>query len=503
MSRRDTVVRRALSALLLGPAVLVLAVVLPASSASAHPLDVYVQGSYVTLAPSKVSVELDLSPGVLLAPRVLDVLDVDRDRQISDSEARSYAEQVLHEVEVRADDRLLTVELTSVEVPPYLTVQAGYGTLRVYGEAGGAPTVAGEHQIFFRNGFAPTGSAYQVNAFVENGAPVTLGLQRRDEAQQQSVVNYQIDSAAAGSTAGRTAGGDAAARPSPQNRLLEYVDGPSLSGWAMLFALGAAALLGALHALTPGHAKTLMAAYLVGSGGTARNAVALGAVVTFTHTASVVVIGLIALLASQFLVPGLLVPGLEITAGLLVVALGLRLLRQRWSARGAWTPHHDHDAHRHDNHRHDNHREPHHHEDLDAQDEHAHHVLVHSGASTDGASTDGASTDDGGGHGHGHDARGASVHAHGGRAHTHAIPVEGITPRSLVAMGVSGGLVPCPEALGVMVLAVGVNRIVLGLGLILSFSIGLAAVLMGLGLLLVRSRSLVARLGGFDRFDRR
>ena len=66
--------------------------------------------------------------------------------------------------------------------------------------------------------------------------------------------------------------------------------------------------------------------------------------------------------------------------------------------------------------------------------------------------------------------------------------------RGLVAMGVSGGLVPCPEALGVMVLAVGVNRTVFGLGLILSFSLGLAAVLMGLGLILVHSRRLTGRL---------
>ena len=65
-------------------------------------------------------------------------------------------------------------------------------------------------------------------------------------------------------------------------------------------------------------------------------------------------------------------------------------------------------------------------------------------------------------------------------------------------MGVSGGLVPCPEALGIMVIAIGLNRIVLGLGLIVSFSFGLAAVLIAIGILLVRSRSLVERFGGSD-----
>ena len=68
---------------------------------------------------------------------------------------------------------------------------------------------------------------------------------------------------------------------------------------------------------------------------------------------------------------------------------------------------------------------------------------------------------------------------------------------SLVAMGVSGGLVPCPEALGIMVIAIGLNRIVLGLGLIVAFSFGLAAVLIAIGILLVRSRSLLERFGGW------
>jgi ABC-type nickel/cobalt efflux system permease component RcnA len=65
-------------------------------------------------------------------------------------------------------------------------------------------------------------------------------------------------------------------------------------------------------------------------------------------------------------------------------------------------------------------------------------------------------------------------------------------------MGVSGGLVPCPEGLGIMVIAIGLNRILLGLGLIVSFSFGLAAVLIIIGILLVRSRSLIDRFGGIS-----
>jgi ABC-type nickel/cobalt efflux system permease component RcnA len=67
--------------------------------------------------------------------------------------------------------------------------------------------------------------------------------------------------------------------------------------------------------------------------------------------------------------------------------------------------------------------------------------------------------------------------------------------RDLLTLGISGGLAPCPEALGVMVIAVGLNRILLGLGLVVAFSFGLAAVLIVIGILLVRTKSLLDRLG--------
>ncbi|MFF5085044.1 nickel/cobalt transporter [Actinoplanes sp. NPDC000266] len=418
-------------------------VLLPSQPAAAHPLDVYLQAAYVTPAPSAIAVELALTPGVLVAPSALTDLDADRDRQIIQAEAEAYARRVFQHVSVSTDDRALPLTITKVEVPSYLAIQAGYGTVRIQAQASGAPATVGSHTVVFRNDFAPQGAAYQVNALIDQKQPVTVGTQRRDKTQRQSRIDYSIDAATSDVVT------PAEAESPPDGRLAGYLGSSSLSVTLVLFALAMAALLGALHALTPGHAKTLMAAYLIGSGGTTRNALTLGAVVTFTHTASVIVIGLVALFASQFLVPGVLVPALEIIAGVLVLAIGVRLIRRRWHARAA-RPAHVHD------------REP---------------VLV------------------GAGHTHHHD----HVHEHGGQPHSHALPAGGITPRGLIAMGVSGGLVPCPEALGVMVVAVGVNRTVFGLGLILSFSLGLAAVLMGLGILLVRSRSLISRFEGVSR----
>ena len=88
---------------------------------------------------------------------------------------------------------------------------------------------------------------------------------------------------------------------------------------------------------------------------------------------------------------------------------------------------------------------------------------------------------------HGHDAEHPHGHAHGadGHAHDHVAPPEaGVTWRDLTAMGVSGGLTPCPEAIGILLVAIGLNQIGLGLGLLVAFSLGLATVLSLIGLLL-------------------
>ena len=240
--------------------------------AAAHPLDVHLQAAYLSLAPDTITLDLDVSPGILVAPAALAELDTDADKKITEQEASAYAVRVLTRVELHADRTPLTVALTGVEVPDHRTIQAGYGTIRIHAEARGAPTGAGEHELFFRNGTAPPGAAFQVNALVSES--VVLGAQERDATQQESRIHYRIDPAGADA---------AAARPADSGTtgtLAGLLESRTLSLTVVLIALGFAALLGALHALAPGHAKTLMAAYLVGSGGTTRHALTLGAVVT-------------------------------------------------------------------------------------------------------------------------------------------------------------------------------------------------------------------------------
>jgi ABC-type nickel/cobalt efflux system permease component RcnA len=219
-------------------------------------------------------------------------------------------------------------------------------------------------------------------------------------------------------------------------------------------------MLGAVHALTPGHGKTVVGAYLVGARGTARHAVFLGLVVTATHTLGVYLLGLGTLAASTWIVPERLYPWISILSGLLVVLVGASLVRSR--LRGALAHHHAH------HHGHEHHGDHHHHHDHGHHHDLGHHHDHHHD------------------HHHGHD------HSHG---HSH-LPPEGtpITVRSLLALGVSGGLLPCPSALVVMLGAIAVHRVAFGLALIVAFSAGLAAVLTGIGIALVYARGLFERL---------
>ncbi len=206
-----------------------------------------------------------------------------------------------------------------------------------------------------------------------------------------------------------------------------------LGVFGLLAALGLAFLLGAAHALSPGHGKTLVAAYLVGSKGTVRHALVLGGIVTTTHVLSVVVLGLIALWASESVVPERLTPWIALVAGGLVVAMGAWMLWRR--LRGPGHHHHDHHGHQHD------------HDHPDAEADHGHHP-----------------------------------------------PSGEVRWGELLGLGITGGLVPCPSATVVLLFAIYVGRIGLGLALIGAFSLGLAASLVVVGVLVVRGRKLLERL---------
>lgn len=251
-----------------------------------------------------------------------------------------------------------------------------------------------------------------------------------------------------------------------RDRLSELISVQELTPLIALFGLFIAVALGALHAFSPGHGKTVVGAYLIGSRGTARHAAFLGLTVTITHTLGVFALGLVTLFASQYIVPEKLFPILSFVSGAIVVAIGLSLFVRR--LRGAFKhpahPHasHDHtfESHVHTQHdpAHSGHTHEHDHERADAHSAHAAH---------DGTTL---------------------THSHGGSVHTHLPPgADGgaVTWRSLLALGISGGLLPCPSALVVLLSAISLHRVGYGMLLVFAFSIGLAATLTGIGLAFV------------------
>ena len=208
-----------------------------------------------------------------------------------------------------------------------------------------------------------------------------------------------------------------------------------LSVGVLLLSFLIAAFWGAAHALTPGHGKALVAAYLVGTRGTPRHAFVLGGTVTIAHTAGVFALGLVTLGLSQFILPEQLYPWLTLVSGLLVVAVGAGVLRQRLRSRETRHGHH-HDHHYHDH-----------------DDDHAHD------------------------HGHGH--------------HHHD---DQLTSKGILGVGLAAGLLPCPSALVVLLSAIALHRVGLGLALIVAFSVGLAATITAIGLVAVLAQRAFGRL---------
>ena len=238
---------RVLQALAGGPALVLCIPLLLAAPASAHPLDVYLQATYLTVSPTAVTVEMDLSPGVLVAPRVLRKLDANSDHKVSEMEAGRYLGKVVQDVLVRVDGQPTPLSVTTVHVPPYPTIQAGYGTLRIFATTPRIPVRTGQHRVFVRNGFSDAKATYQINAFVAEGAPIVLGNQRRDATQREATVSYRVDASAAVSGQNVTDAKQAQSA-SETSGPAGYLESRSMFLWITLLALGATTLLGAWHA---------------------------------------------------------------------------------------------------------------------------------------------------------------------------------------------------------------------------------------------------------------
>lgn len=404
--------------------------------AEAHPTDEVAQQAYLTPTTTRLDVELAITPGVLVAPAFAESLDTDGDGELDARERAVHLHRVTSALALRVDGREVKLTVTGSEYAEYALLAAAGGAVRV-GLTAELPSPGSLGQVVFTNAYDP-GVRTTVQADVLVAATDAVrpsGFERRRGAGHDAHVRggrgrHRSELRRRGGRRGDdaqcparpadlplgTAPADRHLRPA---RRLPRPDTRTRQGTPRLL---------------PGRRQQHP-----------RQAVGLGAVITVTHTASVIALGTLVLFAGRFVVPEVLVPVLEITAGAVVLVLGARLLLRRWQQRVGHAHSHSHS--------------------------HSHS------------------------HGHSH----SHSHSHGEGHHHHAPLTVPTTFRGLAAMGVSSGIIPCPEALGVLLLAIGLNRTALGLAMIVAFSVGLAGVLVGLGLILVSART---RLEGFQRPDR-
>lgn len=468
--------RRARLSAVAGLAMTLFCLALPAA-ASGHPLGNFTINRYdgLTVSPTWTYIDHVVDMAELPTVQARQEMDANRDADVSNAEGVAWAEGTCRSA---AADLSLTIGGRQAKLVPlglglaFAPGQAGLDTLRlVCTYRADYPAISAASDIEFRDG---TFSARQGwREIVVGGQGVELigadafaaGTSNRlrryptdagGAIRAQSMATFAVapgtgtalvalpqvdDAVALGSPADAVVGrsssvavvpGGVADLPSELTRVIGAGD---LSIPAILVAVLLAALVGAFHAATPGHGKTLMAAYLVGSRGTVRHALGLGLTVTLAHTLGVFALGVVVLLAGAALPSERLLPLLGLVSGVVVTALGVIFLAQRLGHQRAHTSGHDH--------------------------EHANSL----------------------------------EHSHGVVRHSHLPEQEGpLRRRNLVALGLVGGLVPSASAILILIGSIAAGKPAFGMVLTVAFGAGMAAVLVGVGVLLIRARSLVERL---------
>ncbi|HLF73217.1 MAG TPA: sulfite exporter TauE/SafE family protein [Anaerolineales bacterium] len=486
-------------------------------AAFAHPLGNFTINQYVGLNLRRETVIVDyvLDMAEIPAFQEIAVFDADGNGQPDAAEAAGYhaakCASLRPSLNLSLNNRRvdLTLVSSSVEFPAGV---GGLPTMRLSCEFRAALDLgAGKPAISFTNNAFPDRLGWKEIVVTAEGVSLqgdfaTASLSQRLTNYPQDLLTSPLDqrqvrlniapvplpeqngstSPAAGSRSAPSDRNDAFTRLI----LLEEITIP-----ALLLALAISFIWGGMHAMTPGHGKTIVGAYLVGSRGTVKHAVYLGLTTTITHTLGVFALGLITLFAAQFIVPEKLYPWMSLLSGLFVVGIGLNLFVERFRSSGlkSWMiarqagssrsrglapgnsailsamlltgPGHPRRYVLHPSHGHFH--------SHDGEPVHAHSHQEHQ-------------------HHHGHE--------HGHTDHSHLPPgADGspVTWRSLLALGISGGLLPCPSALVVLLGAIALNRIGLGLVLVLAFSLGLAGALTAIGIMFIYAGRL------FERFPAR
>ena len=229
-----------------------------------------------------------------------------------------------------------------------------------------------------------------------------------------------------------------------------------LSPTLIILVLIVAFILGAIHALGPGHGKSLMAAYLIGSRGRIRDAITLAFTLTISHVFSVLLVGFLALFLADFFLPETISMWFGLCSGIAILFIGLWLFitRYRVLKRG---------AKKHFLNNMNNHSLKQHY-----VDKHIHPENIRQHSNSEPCEPE-------------------------REPHTHNHYDPNLSIWSNIALGISGGIIPCPKAIVILLLAISLHKIALGIIIILVFSLGLAFTLVTLGIVVVKASSLLKR----------
>jgi ABC-type nickel/cobalt efflux system permease component RcnA len=428
------------------------------TAVSAHPLGNFTVDQYSRIEPSLNSVRIRYILDMAEIPAFTEMseIDIDNDGVTTEIESNKYSLSKAKElgnslsVEIDGTGLDLIVENSTVEFP---SGQGGLNTLRleidffadlpnVIGNNGYSleyqdknfPNKLGWKELLIQ----PTPGVILRNSSVSD-ADVSNELTAYPEDRFSSPPNLlgarvaiEIDSV--GSSIESSSVNPIVTDDSESdNFLASLISADKLSLPIVVMSLLIAVGLGAVHAMSPGHGKTIMAAYLVGTRGTAIHAIFLGFTVTTTHTIGVVALGLVVLYASHVVAPEALYSWLSLASGLIILGVGGWLLWSQLRRRNGTGSEHGH-SHDH-NHDHGHQHEP--------------------GKSTGGLK---------------------------------------VTWTTLTALGITGGIIPSASALVILLAAISMHRIGFGMVLILAFGAGMAGVLTGVGLALVYVRNTVERI---------